>query len=78
MEARKAGDGDTATLKLGRAVQLAADGGNEATLRLLRNVVDVDDPVTGTVRLRHDVDVAEEMALDTRSTKTVRVSGRRP
>ena len=78
LEARKAGDGDTATLKLGRAVQLAADGGNEATLRLLRNVVDVDDPVTGTVRLRHDVDVAEEMALDTRSTKTVRVSGRRP
>jgi hypothetical protein len=42
-------------------------------MKLLEAVVEVDDPATGTVRLRHDVADADEMALDTRSTKTVRV-----
>ena len=32
------------------------------------------DPVTGTVRLKAKVADADEMALDTRSTKTARVS----
>jgi hypothetical protein len=73
LEARKAGDGGTATLKLGRAVQLAAASGNEATMKLLGGVVEIDDPLTGTVRLRDGVHDADEMALDTRSTKTVRV-----
>jgi hypothetical protein len=36
-------------------------------------VVEIDDPHAGTVRLRHEVADADEMALDTRSTKTVRV-----
>jgi len=36
-------------------------------------VVEVEDVATGTVRLRQDVDDADEMALDTRSTKTARV-----
>jgi von Willebrand factor type A C-terminal domain len=35
--------------------------------------VDVVDEATGTVRLKKKVDTAAEMALDTRSTKTVRV-----
>jgi hypothetical protein len=74
LEARKAGDDGGATAKLGRAVQLAAQTGNDATTRLLAKVVDVDDPVTGTVRLKHEVAEADEMALDTRSTKTVRVN----
>jgi hypothetical protein len=73
LEARKAGDEATATFKLGRAVQLAAETGNDGTLKLLHGVVEVDDPATGTVRLRRDVADADEMALDTRSTKTVRV-----
>jgi hypothetical protein len=73
LEARKAGDEATATFKLGRAVQLAAASGNNATMELLSGVVDVQDPVTGTVRLKQRVEDAEEMALDTRSTKTVRV-----
>lgn len=73
LEARKAGDDRTATLKLGRAVQLAAASGNAATSELLATVVDIEDAVTGTVRLRRKVDAADEMALDTRSTKTVRV-----
>lgn len=73
LAARKAGDVDRATAKLGRAVALAAALGNEDTARLLANVVDVDDPVTGTVRLRSRVATADEMALDTRSTRTARV-----
>ncbi|MGI8801791.1 MAG: hypothetical protein ACR2KV_06400 [Solirubrobacteraceae bacterium] len=73
LEARRAGDAGTATLRLGRAVALASEGGNDATLKLLAAVVEVDDPVAGTVRLRPAVTEADEMTLDTRSTKTVRV-----
>lgn len=73
LEARKAGDDRTATLKLGRAAQLAAASGNTATSELLATVVDIEDAATGTVRLRKKVEAADEMALDTRSTKTVRV-----
>ncbi|HEU5356230.1 MAG TPA: VWA domain-containing protein [Actinocrinis sp.] len=73
LEARKNGDYDTATAKLGRAVQLAAASGNDDTTRLLTKVVDVEDPATGTVRLKARVNDADEMALDTRSSKTVRV-----
>jgi von Willebrand factor type A C-terminal domain/von Willebrand factor type A domain len=73
LEARKEGDEATATFKLGRAVQLAAQSGNDGTMKLLQAVVEVDDAATGTVRLRRDVADADEMALDTRSTKTVRV-----
>ncbi|GID92527.1 VWA domain-containing protein [Amorphoplanes digitatis] len=73
IEARKAGDDRTATLKFGRAAQLAHESGNKATEELLATVVDIEDAATGTVRLRRKVDAADEMALDTRSTKTVRV-----
>jgi hypothetical protein len=73
LEARKSGDEDTATFKLGRAVQLAAAAGNSDTMKLLAGVIDVQDAHTGTVRLKPRVQDADEMALDTRSTKTVRV-----
>lgn len=73
LAAKAAGDEEGATTKLGRAVQLAAQTGNaEATTRL-RKVVDIDDIETGTVRLKRSVDKADEMALDTASTKTTRV-----
>jgi hypothetical protein len=75
LEARKQGDEHTATFKLGRAVQLATAAHNSDTMKLLAGVVDVQDAHTGTVRLRSRVQDAEEMALDTRSTKTVRVQG---
>jgi hypothetical protein len=78
LEARKAGDDATATVKLGRAAQLAEASGNDATTRLLAKVVDVEDAATGTVRLKARVDDADEMALDTRSTKTVRVTKSKP
>jgi hypothetical protein len=73
LEARKQGDEETATAKLGRAVALAHESGNEDTARLLAKVVDVVDAETGTVRLKNKVEDVDEMALDTRSTKTVRV-----
>lgn len=73
LEASKRGDEELATARLGRAVALAHEAGNEEIARLLASVVDVEDPATGTVRLKQKVDAAAEMALDTRSTKTVRV-----
>jgi von Willebrand factor type A C-terminal domain/von Willebrand factor type A domain len=72
LEARKRGDEDTATAKLGRAVALAEQSGNDDTAKLLAKVVDVVDAASGTVHLKKKVDDADEMALDTRSTKTVR------
>jgi hypothetical protein len=73
LEARKAGHDDTAAARLGRAVALAHESGNDESARLLAKVVDVVDPVTGTVRLKGKVIDADEMALDTRSSKTIRV-----
>ncbi|MFF9840391.1 VWA domain-containing protein [Streptomyces sp. NPDC020422] len=73
LDARKSGDYDGATAKLGRAVQLAAASGNADTAKLLSKVVDVVDAATGTVRLKAKVAEADEMTLETRSTKTVRV-----
>ncbi|MEU3512799.1 VWA domain-containing protein [Streptomyces longwoodensis] len=73
LDLRKAGDRDGATAKLGRAVQLASASGNADTAKLLAKVVDVVDAATGTVRLKAKVAEADEMTLETRSTKTVRV-----
>jgi hypothetical protein len=73
LEARKSGDVERATAKLGRAVALATRTGHDDTAKLLARVVDIDDPVTGTVRLKRKVDTVDEMTLDTRSTVTKRV-----
>ncbi len=59
---------------MGRGVAIAHASGNEGTVRLLAKVVEVDDPASGTVRLRREVAALDEMALDTRSTRTVRVT----
>ncbi len=77
LEARKNGDLDTATARLGRAVKLAAESGNDETALLLAKVVDVEDPATGTVRLKQRVSDEAEMTLDTRSTRTARVGKNR-
>ena len=73
LEASKQGDEQIAPARLGRAVALAHQAGNEDTARLLAKVVDVVDEATGTVRLKKKVSAEDEMALDTRSVKTVRV-----
>lgn len=73
LAAKAAGDDRTATTKLGRAIQLATQTGNEEATSRLRKVVDVEDAGTGTVRLKRQVEKADEMALDTASTKTTRI-----
>lgn len=73
LAAKAAGDEATATTKLGRAVQLAAQTGNDEATSKLRKVVDIDDQHEGTVRLKRAVEKADEMALDTASTKTTRI-----
>jgi hypothetical protein len=73
LAAKAAGDEATATTKLGRAVQLAAETGNDEATSKLRKVVDVEDEKEGTVRLKRTVEKADEMALDTASTKTTRI-----
>jgi hypothetical protein len=73
LAAKAAGDDRTATLKLGRAAKLAAETGNDDATNRLKRVVDIEDPDTGTVRLKRDASKLDEMALDTASTKTTRV-----
>jgi hypothetical protein len=73
LDARASGDEDRATALLGKAVKIAHDSGNEATAKLLRTVVDVEDAETGTVRLKRSVAKEDAMALETRSTKTARI-----
>jgi len=73
LEARARGNIEVATVKLGKAVKLAHDSGNEATAKLLRTVVDVDDAAAGTVRIKRAVAKEDEMMLETRSTKTARI-----
>ena len=72
LAARRAGHEQRATDKLGRAVQLAAQSGRHATSRLLADVVDVEDALTGRVTLKAYVEDADEMTLDARSTRTTR------
>ncbi len=73
LAAKAVGDDATATTKLGRAVQLAAETGDAGATDRLRRVVDIEDAATGRIHLRRDVDKLDEMALDTASTKTTRV-----
>jgi von Willebrand factor type A C-terminal domain/von Willebrand factor type A domain len=73
LEAQSRGNLEVATAKLGKAVQLAHQSSNEATAKLLRKVVDVEDAVTGTVRLKREVTKEDAMTLETRSTKTTRI-----
>ena len=73
LAAKASGDERTATVLLGEAAKLAHETGNENTTRLLEKVVDVVDADAGTVRLKQQVQKADEMALDTRSTKTTRI-----
>ncbi|WP_188190138.1 vWA domain-containing protein [Nonomuraea sp. SYSU D8015] len=72
LSARAMGDVDTATARLARARELAAESGREDTARLLEKVVEVD-PVTGTARLRRNVEKADEIELDTGSVRTSRL-----
>jgi hypothetical protein len=73
LDAQARGDDGKATALLGKAVKIAYDSGNEATAKLLRKVVEVDDESKGTVRLKKQVAKEDSMALETRSSKTTRI-----
>jgi hypothetical protein len=74
LDARGRGDVEQATALLGKAVKIAHESGNESTAKLLRSVVDIQDEEKGTVRLKSAVAKEDEMALETRSTKTARIT----
>src|SRR5690606_6140517 len=76
LAARRAGDIETATQKLGRAVALGTYYGHEDAVGLRSGVENVEDAVLGTVKLKSRVSAIDEMTLDTRSTVTKRVSRR--
>jgi hypothetical protein len=71
LDAQAAGDLDTATARLGRAMDLAVESGHEDTVKMLRKVTEVD-PATSRVRAKAKVDKGDAMELDVVSTKTVR------
>ena len=73
LAARDRGDVETATAKLGRAVQLAEESGHADTAKLLAKVVDVVDAGSGTVRLKKQVAGVDAEMATVRSVKTVRV-----
>jgi hypothetical protein len=72
LAARESGDLEVATAKLGRAVKLATESGHEDTAKLLARVVEVVDPVTGTVRLKKKVEGVDAEIANVRSVKTIR------
>jgi von Willebrand factor type A C-terminal domain/von Willebrand factor type A domain len=73
LAAKAAGNDLEATAKLGRAVQLAQETGNDEATAKLKKVVDIQDADAGTVRLKRGATKLDEMQLDTASTKTSRV-----
>jgi len=73
LAARRDGDLSAATARLGRAAQLAFQSENVEMLRLIARLVEVDDAESGSVRLKDRIDEVDEMTIDVRSTKTVRV-----
>jgi hypothetical protein len=72
LAARAAGDEATSTAALTRARQLAEETGNDATLRMIDKVGEVAED--GTVKLKRNASQDDVVELDTRSTRTKRVS----
>lgn len=71
LEARRRGDDDAATVRLGDALRLAKAANDQAKVNGLLKIV--DDEGRGTVRLKPKVDPLDEVELDTRSTRTVQL-----
>jgi hypothetical protein len=72
LEALERQDDAVATLRLGRALQLAQDSGDGETTRRLQQVVEAVDGAPGTVRIKRDAGRVAVMDLDVGSTRTVR------
>lgn len=76
LELREQGQEAAATQLLGRAVTIAHASNNTEMTHRLSKVVEVVDPVRGTVRLKKDVKKAATMDLQLESRTTKRVAKR--
>ena len=73
LRARQDGDDVTAAHELGLATRIAAASGHDETSRLLAKVVDIG---ADGAQLRPDITSIDELALDSRSTRTLRLPPR--
>ena len=73
--AAKSGDTHVATERLGRAMELATESGNEQTARLLAKVVDIDQD-TGRIAMKSQVRSVDLEMADVESVKTITVRRR--
>lgn len=72
LRARGRGNLEEATRLLGKAAKIADESGNAEVTRRLAKVVDIVDASAGTVRMKKNVDRAEELELSMGGTRTVR------
>jgi von Willebrand factor type A C-terminal domain/von Willebrand factor type A domain len=72
------GNTQLATVRLGRAMQLAQESGNDDATRRLAKVVDVVDATRGTVRLRAGVQKTDLLDAEDGATRTVRRAHSKP
>jgi von Willebrand factor type A domain/von Willebrand factor type A C-terminal domain len=71
IDARRGGDDDLATDKLTRALKLSRQSGNTGTAERILKIVD-EEPNTGRLTLKRDIDPVDEKTIETRSTRTNR------
>jgi hypothetical protein len=74
LDAKRRGDAAEATVRLGRAVQIAHASGNADATERLKRLVDIEDPGTGTVRLRR-ASRADELEADVGAGRTTKARG---
>jgi hypothetical protein len=67
-EAWEKGDQPTATVRLQKVMELAQKSGDEDTVRMVRQVADVDDTGTVTLRRKEQVSKADVMGIEVSGT----------
>jgi hypothetical protein len=74
------GDEETATDRLGKAVAHAYGQGAEEVLERIGRVVDIEDPVTGRVRLKRpdEIDILEARSTRTNRKRVGQIESRTP
>jgi len=72
VDAHRAGDVERATDRAGRAVRMAHQAGNDDVQERISKLFEIEDPVTGRVRLRPKVEEVDVMTFEARSTRTSR------
>ena len=78
IDAHRSGDVSTATDRFGKAVRMANETANDDVIERISALAEIDDPVTGRVRLKAKVEDVDMLTLETRSTRTSRKSPKQP